>query len=277
MSKRILIALLLGLTAAGGAAAQKSSLIDDKFTLSVGGYLLQTDLQARLDGQSVRNPNVDFDEDLGIGKDASRYRIDGLWRITPKHHLRFMYFDNSSDTRRTISEDIRWGDAVYQAGAVLDSEVEFKIFQFAYEYAFVHTQTYEVAGTIGVHYIDLSLKLAGNAAIVDSNGNVVSRQFETRQSSVPAPLPVFGLRGMWEVAPDLYLDGLVQYFRVSVDNIDGALYDLRAGGTYMFTPNFGVGLGYNLFRTKVDVSRSAFNGRVELGYSGLMLYLTGSF
>lgn len=277
MSRRFWIALLLGLTAAGGAAAQHSSLIDDRFTLSVGGYLLQTDLRARLDGASVRNPDVDFDEDLGIGKDASRYRIDGLWRITPRHHLRFMYFDNTGDSRRTISEDIRWGDTVYKAGAVLDSEVEFKIFQFAYEYAFLHTPKYELAGTIGVHYIDLSLKLEGNASIVDNNGNVVSRRFETKQSSVPAPLPVFGLRGLWQVAPDFYLDGLAQYFRVSVDNIDGAVYDLRAGGTYMFTKNFGVGLGYNFFQTRVDVSRSAFNGRVELGYSGLMLYLTGSF
>ncbi|MFN9032046.1 MAG: hypothetical protein ACK54C_04980 [Betaproteobacteria bacterium] len=271
-----MIALLLGLTAAGGATAQKAPLLDDRFTLSAGGYLLQTDLRARLDGRSLRNPNVDFDEDLGVGKDASGYRIDGLWRITPRHHLQFMYFDNSNDSRRTISEDIRWGDTTYQAGATIDAEAKFKIFQLAFEYAFLRSRSCEIAGTIGEHYIDLSLKLAGTASIVDSNGNVVSRQFESRQSSVPAPLPVFGLRGRWEMAPDFYLDGLAQYFRVSVDILDGALYDLRAGGTYMFTQNFGVGLGYNHFKTTVDVSRSAFNGRVELGYSGLMLYLTGS-
>lgn len=277
MLKRTSIALLCGLTAAGSAAAQQSSLVDDAFTFSVGGYLLQTDVKARLDGRAQRNPDIDFNKDLGIDNNSSRYRLDGLWRINQKHHLRFMYFDNKSTNRRTLSRDVQWGDTLYQAGATLDSETKFNIFELAYEYAFLHTPTYEVAGTIGVHYLDLKLGLSGTSTVLDSNGNVLSRQFASKTSSVPAPLPVFGVRGLWQVAPDVYVDGQAQYFRVTVDNIEGAVYDLRAGGTYMFSKNFGVGLGYNLFKTKVDVSKSSFNGRVELGYSGLMLYLTGSY
>ncbi len=277
MSKAICIALVCGLTAAGSAAAQTSSLITDSVNLSLGGYLLKTDLNARLDGSATRNPAVDFDKTLGLGDNASRYRIDGLWRITPKHHVRFLYFDNKNSGSRVLNEDIRWGDNLYQAGATVNSEVKFNIYELAYEYAFVNTPQYEVAGTIGVHYMDLTLNLGGNASVVDSNGNVVSRQFQTRQSSVPAPLPVLGVRGLWQAVPDLYLDAQLQYFRVTVDNIEGSVYDVRAGGTYMFTKGFGVGLGYNLFKTKVDVSKSNFNGRVDLGYSGLMLYLTGSF
>lgn len=277
MAKRLSLALLCGLAIAGSASAQTSNLVDDKFTLSLGGYLMQTDLTARLDGTVSRNQDIDFDKTLGLGDNTSRYRLDGLWRITPKHHLRFLYFDNKNSNTRTLTEDVRWGDILYQAGATLDSEAKFSIFELAYEYAFVHTPEYEVAGTIGVHYMDLSLKLYGTATVLDSNGNVVSRQFQTKESSVPAPLPVLGVRGLWRVYPDVYLDAQAQFFRVTVSDVEGTVYDLRAGGTWMFTPNFGAGLGYNLFKTKVDVSKSDFNGKVDIGYSGVMLYLTGAF
>lgn len=277
MTRRFCVALACGLALAGSAAAQSPSLIEDKFTVSLGGYLMQTDLTARLDGSSTRNPEIDFDNSFGLGDDTSRVRLDGLWRITPSHHLRFMYFNNKKSRNRVLSEDIRWGDNVYQAGANVSSELKFSIYQLAYEYAFLHNPNYELAGTIGVHYLDLQLKLAGTATITDSNGNVVSRSFQSRSGDLPAPLPVIGLRGMWRVTPAIFLDAQGQFFKVKVDDLDGTIYDLRAGGTYMFTRNFGVGLGYNWFNTRVDASRSAFNGRVDIGYSGLMLYATASF
>jgi len=45
----------------------------------------------------------------------------------------------------------------------------------------------------------------------------------------------------------------------------------------MFSPGFGVGLGYNRFTTKVDVEKTAFNGAARLSYSGLQLFVTGTF
>ena len=38
----------------------------------------------------------------GDGSDQTRVRADLLWRISPHHHLRFLYFDDSTTRRRPI-------------------------------------------------------------------------------------------------------------------------------------------------------------------------------
>ena len=52
---------------------------------------------------------------------------------------------------------------------------------------------------------------------------------------------------------------------------------LQAGATWMFSRNFGVGLGYSHFAARFDVERPNYNGRVKLGYGGLQAFLTGTF
>jgi len=85
------------------------------------------------------------------------------------------------------------------------------------------------------------------------------------------------VRAGWAFAPDWYLEGLGQVFKVKIDGYNGHWIDARAGLTYMFSRNFGFGLGYNRFVTRVDVERSNFNGSARFGYSGLQAYLTGTF
>jgi hypothetical protein len=274
---------LCGVLCAGGvssASAQSGGaqgLVNDSFVINLGAFIVSTDTKARLNGQSSSNPDIDFDQTFGKGSDATRIRADALWRITPAHHVRFMYFNNTVKKSRAISENIEWGDYTFQAGANVDSERKFSIYELAYEYAFIHKPTYEVAGTFGVHYMDLSLKLSGNATFTDSNGVVHAATFSTREASVPAPLPVLGIRAGWAVAPDWYVDVQAQYFSLKINNIDGRVTDFRTSGTWMFSRNFGVGLGYNRFVTTVDVEKNDFNGRAQIGYSGLQLFLTGTF
>jgi len=276
--------LLCGVLCAGvasSASAQNAGgaqgLVNDSFVFNLGGFIVQTDTRAHLNGQSTTNPDVDFDQTFGKPSDATRIRADALWRITPTHHVRFMYFNNTIERGRAIDRNIQWGDYTFQAGGNVDSERKFSIYELAYEYAFVHKPTYEVAGTIGIHYMDWSMKLSGNATFTDSNGVVHAATFATKEASVPAPLPVLGIRAGWAVAPDWYIDAQAQYFQLKINNIDGRVTDFRTSGTWMFSRNFGVGLGWNRFVTTIDVEKNSFNGSAHIGYSGLQLFLTGSF
>jgi hypothetical protein len=265
---------LLAAGMAGPALAQSNAqtLLDGGFVVNLGAFVLNSDVTARLDGQSSTNPEVDFDKTFANDKDATRVRLDGLWRITPAHHLRFMYFDYSRDASRTLSEQIQWGDYTFDVGATVAAETELSTTELAYEWAFMRQPSYEVAATIGVHYTDLSLKVAGNATV---NGNPVGAVVRTASAS--APLPVIGLRGGWVVSPSWYLDAQVQFFQLDYQGYDGTLADWRLGATWMYSKNFGVGAGWNRFTTKVDVDRDEFKGTLKTGYSGLQLFLTGAF
>ena len=86
----------------------------------------------------------------------------------------------------------------------------------------------------------------------------------TETASVTAPLPVFGLRGLWEIAPKWYIDAQAQYFTLEIDNIDGEVTDLRAGITWMFAKHWGLGAGYNRFVTDVECRKTRIHRRPEM-------------
>jgi hypothetical protein len=276
-------AVLCGMACGGGAGsamAQSSgaqALLDNSWVVNLGAFVMNSDLKANLNGQSVTNPEVDFDETFGRGSDATRLRGDVLWRITPAHHLRFMYFDNSVQRSRVLGEDLRWGDYTFNAGSRTDLKYENQVTELAYEYAFMRQPSYELSASIGVHYTKTTLRLSGDASVTDANGNITNVSAATKASSLPAPLPVVGLRAGWVIAPQWYLDAQAQFFKVNIDGYDGNWTDLRVGATWMFSQHFGLGLGYNHFSTRVDVDRDAFNGGLKTSYSGLQAYLTGTF
>ena len=125
--------------------------------------------------------------------------------------------------------------------------------------------------------MDVGITLSGNATVTDSSGNSTTVSGSTKKGDVSAPLPVIGLRAGWVVAPQVYLDAQGQYFKANISGYDGSVTDLRAGATWMFTPNLGLGVGYNRFNAHVKTEKNDFDGRIKVGYSGFLLFLTGAF
>jgi hypothetical protein len=270
---------VLGALAMVPACAQSGAqgLLDNSFVFNAGAFVMGTDIKASLNGQSVNNPEIDFDETFGTASDSTRGRVDALWRINPRHQLRFVYFNNSNSRTKVLDRDLAWGDNVYQIGAEVTSESKFTVYELAYEYAFMRSPSYEVAAIIGLHATDLSLTLSGTANILDANGNVSQAGFVTKTGEALAPLPVIGIRGGWVVAPQWYVDGQAQLFSLNSGPYGGRWSDVRVNVTWMFHRNFGVGLGYDRYQSRIDVEKSGFEGRVKLGYSGLQAFLTGTF
>jgi hypothetical protein len=279
----LLLCGCLGAGLANSALAQSSSgaegLLNDKWVFNLGGFIYGTSLDARLNGQSSTNPGIDIDSTFGKADDATRVRADVLWRITPEHRLRAMYFDNSVTRSKVLANDVEWGDYTFLAGSRADFKHSFEALEFAYEYAFVRRPTYEVAASLGVHYMDLKLQLSGTASVTGPGCATppCTATATTKANGLPMPLPVIGLRAGWVVAPNWYLDAQGQFFKVKVGDYDGNWSDLRVGATWMFHRNYGVGLAYNRFASNLDVTKSDFNGEIKLGYSGAQVYLTGSF
>jgi hypothetical protein len=265
----------------GSASAQSGSgaqgMLNDTWVFNLGAFVYGSTLKAGLNGQSSQNAEIDFDETFGKASDTTRVRADVLWRITPAHHMRFMYFDNSLTRNRVLDQDIQWGDYTFNSGSNAELQQQFRVYELAYEYAFMRRPDYELAATFGVHYMDMSLKLSGTVSGTDADGTAFVSEARSKDSSLPAPLPVVGLRAGWAVSPDWYIDAQGQFFKIKVDGYDGRWTDLRLGATWMFHRNFGVGLGYNWFSTKLDVTRNNFNGNLDVGYSGVQAYLSGSF
>ncbi len=261
----------------GTRTTPTEGLLTDRFVATLGTFIVNTDLSAELNGQSVKNPEVNFNDDLGVGGDFTRARLDFLWRINETHHIRFLVFTNNTTYNRVVDRNIEWGDYTFQTNTNIQTKFKFNVYELGYEYAFLRGPTYEVGATAGIHMLDMGIKISGDATVTGPNGNVSTVSYTSKTSDLPAPLPVIGLRGGWSIAPNWYLDAQAQLFKFKLEGYDGNWSDLRAGVTWMFSRHFGVGAGYNRFHANVDISKSAFNGNVSLGYSGAQLFVTGSY
>lgn len=248
--------------------------LEDKVVLDLGAFFTDFQVKARLDGQFKDNPEYDFGKSFnGQGVDTTHFRLDGIWRITPSQHLRVMYFSNTRKGSRDLDADIDWGDTTYHAGAHVDMEAKEQIAELAYEWAFMRRPNVEVAATLGVHYTDFSLRLSGSGTV----SGVVTPTYISDQSTLPVPLPVIGLRAGWAASPHWCLDASGQVFQAKVGNYNGYIEDLKANAAWMLNSHFGAGLGYNLFITNLDVSRTDFKGRLRFGYSGLQAFVRIGF
>jgi hypothetical protein len=275
---RGLAAAMLGavmLACAGAACAQADEaggLLTDRFVLSLGTYLLSTNTQVELNGSAgTDGSNVDLKRDLGL-QDSTRFRLDGSWRFARRHQLSVLYFDNSSSTTHAIDRELTIRDTVYPVNAQLASKIRFDIAELIYQYSFLQGPTYDIGASAGIHAIKFNLNISGMGTIGGQSG-----QFSQQGADTTAPLPVFGLHGLWEFYPKWYLDARAQYFGLKYQQYDGHLWDLRASATRMFGHHFGVGVGWDSFRTDVGITSNSFNGNLRWGYSGLQLFVTAAY
>jgi hypothetical protein len=247
-------------------------LLNDRFMVSLGTFLLNTETKVSVNGSSGATGTViDLNKDLGL-KDANRFRFDATWRFKPHHKLRAMYFDTSQSSTRTLSSSITIRDTVYPVNAAVTAKTSTTIAELAYEYVFLKRETFELSATGGIHSVKFKLELSGNGNIGAQTG-----QFRTEGAATTAPLPVLGVRGLWQFAPKWYLDGQGQFFALKIDNYDGHLTDFRVGIVRMFGQRFGLGAGWNEFSTKLGVSKRDFNGDLKWSYGGAQLFVMASF
>ena len=147
--------------------------------------------------------------------------------------------------------------------------IETQITSLSYEFDFLQSDTYELGGTFGIHNIGFDVGLSAEA-----QGETAAR---SSSAEADGPLPVIGLHGVWRINDKFYLDGGLQFFKVSFDPYDGSITDFTLSGVWQFSEHWGVGAGWNQFRTKLEVDGDRFDGELTWKYGGARIFVTASF
>jgi hypothetical protein len=253
-------------------ADEAPNLLTDSFSLALGTFIVGTDTRVRLDGKTGEGDRVNWENTFGSG-DVTRFRLDGSWRFADRHQLRFLWFNAGRSDQAKLEEDIEWGGETFPVTAKVKGEFDFDIYELAYEYAFLRRDSYELTGTIGLHYTGLSLALSAKAS---ASGGTLEGNLR-KEGSVGAPLPVIGLRGLWSLPHDLWLNVTAQYFALSIDEYDGNLQDYKLMLTWQPKKWLGFGIGYNRFAVDVDVDSTDFTGSLDWTYDGPMIQYSMAF
>jgi hypothetical protein len=252
------------------ALAEAGNPLSDRFSVSLGTFLLDTKTNLRVDGTGGRGTEFDAERELGLHNSDS-FRLDGYWRFKERHKLRIMFFDSKRHDTHVIDEDIQFRDTVFPVNGELSTTFDTRVAELAYEYAFLRRENYEVSGTIGVHNLRFALDVSATGARLSGGA------LQSESANADGPLPVIGLRGIWRFAHQISLDAQAQYFRIKVDPYDGRLEDYTASLVWMPWKHVGIGAGYNEFVTRLDVSASQFSGNLRWRYGGARIFVTASF
>jgi hypothetical protein len=247
--------------------------IDQNWQFSLGTFLVTSDTKLKVNGESVgeEGTDVNWENEFDLG-DKDQFRFDAFWRFAERHKLRVMWFENNRNGSRTLTRDVEFQGELFPVTTTVSAGLDEQIIELAYEYAFYKTDKLEISGSGGIHALKFSASLSGTVSTAGGGA-------ETRAASsdVTGPLPVIGFRVLWDMGHNFYLDGLAQVFYISFDNFDGSISDVKLTGTWMPWRNFGIGLGYNHFRTRVDVGKNDFDGRLTFTYRGAMAFATFAF
>ena len=262
-----------GLLASAGALAEGApNVLNDPFQITLGTFALNNDTEVRLDGDTSQGTPIDWERTIG-DDDATRFRVDGYWRFADRHKLRFLWFNFSRDGSREADREIDWGGETIPVGTRVEGETGFDVYAVSYEYAFLRRETWELAANIGVHYADLSWRLAAQVDVPnDDNDRSVDRE-----ASLGAPLPVIGLHGTWQLPYQISIDASALFFSLSIDEYDGSLQNYRIGVTWQPRKWLGVGVGYDQFSVDADVDKGSFKGSLDWTYKGPMIYYSVVF
>ncbi len=273
------LGLAILLVSSAVSAADEGGPLNDRFTVDLGYYFMDSDTRIRADridgvdvGRILGDP-IKIEELFNMTEDKV-FRLEGAWRFFPKHKLRLMYFDSDRSSSATASTRIDFGDVTFPIGAEIDARLQWRIIELAYEYDFLKRDTYEIGASIGIHNVAFKTQLTGSVLVPETTlTETASEDVQT-----DAPLPVIGLRGHWNFAGNFHLQAHAQYFEMKYEEYDGVIQDYQAGILWQFSRHVGVGLSYNLFQTDVDIDDGDdFQGKLDWRYEGGQLYVRATF
>ena len=261
---RILLFLLATFFWAPAAVAQATDY--NKFGLSFGVFFSERETDTTVDTSlGAPGTNVDLEDDLGLDKSTSVFRLDGFYRFAPKHQINFSAFDLSRSASVQIQKEFVWDGTLYEIDTVVNSDFDLQIYKLDYTWRFLQREKWYLGLTGGLYVADFDIRLESNNVNPPDNDGLT------------APLPVIGLRGEYSFSERWTFRADAEIFAFEYDDYDGSLYDLYAGVDYDFTEHFGMGIGINTLKMDIGVTKTSFAGNLDWQYTGALLFLKVEF
>ncbi|PHR59592.1 MAG: hypothetical protein COA44_01230 [Arcobacter sp.] len=244
----------------------------DTFKIRIGGYLL-SDNETTLSATTpyLVGAKINLKDDLGMETKTNVFRLDGHYRFSDVHKVEFAYYSINTRGSNTISKDLNFDGATYQAGANINSYLDMDIYKLNYAYSFYHNEKVELSIGAGLHFMDISTGLSGNAVIDNQPAS-----FRSESVDVLAPLPVIGFDLDYAVSPRFHIRGSIDYFGISIDKYSGSFTDVLISADYQAFDNFGMGLGLNVTNLDAKVDDTT---KYELNQTitGFLAYLSYNY
>lgn len=244
----------------------------EKYSLNLALYVTELNTELRFGAKGL-GFEIDAEEVLNLDSNPLTFRADAHWRFSDnrRHRLDIRYISFRREGGRSLLRDIEFegpiGNIVeIPAGTYVESNFDLDIYQTSYSYSFFQDDRVDLAAIAGLYIMPIDIGLHAKGLInEDSTENFI------------APLPLLGLRADFAITPKVFLRSRTQIFYVRLDGFKGLLTENHFAIEYLHTKNFGIGIGYDMFRLRIESDGEDYpyidlKGSVEFEYGAVMLY-----
>jgi len=253
--------IVLALSTSGEAWAEQELIKqgEETFKVNLGGIINQNNTSLRLDSSSGSSREVNL-EDAGLQEDSSSFLGEATWRFAPKHRIGVQTFAIQRSGTKVTTQDIQLGDDVVPAGTTLSAESKSQILILNYQYSFIKSDSFELAGLAGLYGARFKFKFNATSPVTDVN------------RSTDAPLPMLGAHLDYFVNPRWTVALFGEALKMTMGDVEGRVYYAAVSTDYMLTRHFGLGMGYSLADLQVDVDKGDFHGQIRWRMNSLLGY-----
>jgi len=234
---------------------------DPKLVFNVGFYHLSgisTDILATDSGTGA-SVGVSFENTLNLPTTADVQRLDGYYRYNDRNRIEFSYYGVKRSGTVTLPSTINIGGTPFDGETTSTSEST--ILKAIWSHSYIKDKKFDF-GIGGGVYLNSTKSTISE---VNPAGNTIS-------TDVTLPLPVFSLRGAWNIRPKLKLWAKQDLFVLDIADLSSALTDFTLALEHQTTKNVGIGANVNYFNTTASTTINGNDARILRRYRGAMLY-----
>ena len=250
----------LGLAAQRCDADDYFSPTDERVRISLGAMYVWSSTQFQADSSTgVAGTTIDGERQFGLGKSDFEPKFEAMIRVDTRNRLSFDYFTLERSGDATVTGNaIVFRDVTFLPGDPLQTQLGLRMLGITYGYSFWHTETVEVAGTLGVHASDISAE----AKVETPTRHIIQTDDQA------GPIPTAGIDATWVASRRFYLDGRAQYLHVHAGNLSGSLGIYAFDALYRYRPNVSFGVGYTEVSAHLESTRSSQAGLFDFSTQG---------
>jgi hypothetical protein len=263
-------ALLAALAAAPARADDAYfSPTNERVRISLGAMRVSSTTTLRADSSTgVAGTTVNGERDFGLDGSDWEPKFQATVRVAKRQRLSFDYFTLDRSGSTTLAgTPILFRDVTLLPGDPLRTKLSLRSFGITYGYSFWHSETLEIAGTLGVHATDVSAE----ARVQTQTRHIIQTEDQA------GPIPTVGIDATWVVSKRFYVDGRAQYLKVNISNLDGSLGIYELDVLYRYRPNVSFAVGYSDFTANITSSKRSQAGVFDFTTKGPEMFFRIAF
>jgi hypothetical protein len=198
----------------------------------------------------------------------SVFRADAIGRISPKSQLAFAFTSLQRSSDFVLDEEVQIFDTLLNVDAQLNVFFDTYYYALTWRYSFFNEVNWNAGLSVGLRAVQFKTGLSATFN---------EREFSASEG-VWAPAILFGVHGSGYLTPRLLARYSLEYFQVTVLDINIRVIETRASVEYFVVKNVGLGLAYSTNEYLIrDIPFDDFQGKVDFEFGGFNLFATVRF